>query len=214
VRSILRPVLLIAIVLMIPVVPFVLWGGELADWTKQWLVSSPRPGVTAAVVFALLAADIFAPIPSSLVNTLAGSQLGWLMGLLVCWAGMTAGAVLGYVLARTCGPLLARRMAARREYQEVQRASHRWGAVVLVATRGLPVLAEASVLWAGLERLPLPTFLLAILTSNLALAAVYSACGSLAARYEWLPGAVIAAVVLPVVMTLFVRRKMRSTPAA
>jgi len=73
---------------------------------------------------------------------------------------------------------------------------------VLVLTRPIPVLAEASVLLMGTTRLEWWRFLVAVGLSNLGIAAAYAALGN---RVQ-LPVAIAAAVALPLVSAAVARR--------
>src|ERR1700752_3185157 len=92
------------VVLAVPVVPFLLFGQKgLERALDEWREHPPPPGYVAAAVVALLATDVFLPIPSSLVSTLAGWQLGALGGTAASWIGMTLGAAIGFAVARRFG---------------------------------------------------------------------------------------------------------------
>lgn len=60
------------------------------------------------------------------------------------------------------------------------RASERYGHWFLVLFRGVPVLAESSVVFAGLSRMPLRRFLALSALSNLGVTAGYAAVGATA----------------------------------
>src|SRR5918995_6037187 len=52
--------------------------------------------LAAGSIFALLALDVFLPVPSSIVATGAGVILGLAEGTAVVWGGMMAGCLIGY----------------------------------------------------------------------------------------------------------------------
>ena len=63
-----------------------------------WLAAGNASGwATAGAIGALLALDVFLPVPSSIVSTGAGVLLGFWTGAAVIWIGMTLGCVIGYV---------------------------------------------------------------------------------------------------------------------
>src|SRR5688572_21520041 len=98
------------VVLAVPIVPFLLWGQRIDAWLAAWRDHPPAWPLVATGVVLLLTTDVFLPIPSSLVSTLAGSQLGAIGGTLASWLGMTAGAALGFAVARRFGPVLVPRL--------------------------------------------------------------------------------------------------------
>jgi uncharacterized membrane protein YdjX (TVP38/TMEM64 family) len=108
-RNLLRPLAIVTLVLLAPAIPFLVVGDRLDRMVEAWLDPPPSPPAIALMTVALLSSDIFLPIPSSLVSTFAGSQLGILAATGASSLGMTLGAVIGFTLARTCGrPLVAR----------------------------------------------------------------------------------------------------------
>ena len=56
----------------------------------------------------------------------------------------------------------------------------RYGVVGLVSARAVPVLAEATVVFAGVARFPFNRFVIAIGIANLGIAATYAAIGAYA----------------------------------
>ena len=78
-----------------------------------------------------------------------------------------------------------------------------------MAARPIPVLAEASVLGAGLSRLPFRRFALLTTLANLGIAAVYSAAGAFAAGTGSLLLAFAGALLLPATVMLLTRRRSR-----
>jgi len=200
VRSLLSGLKLVLLVLLVPIVPFLLFGSQIDAAFERWQTSPPAAPVTATVIMLLLATDILLPVPSSLVSTLAGSQLGVLWGTLVCWTGMTAGAAIGFGLAKRWGQPLAVRLAKAEDLDRMQELNARYGPGILVVTRALPVLAEASVLLVGIHQLHWRRFLPPVLLSNLGIAMAYTAFGHYAQRHEWLPLALGISLAFPLLI--------------
>ena len=73
--------LLMAIVLAVILIPFFIFHEKMDLWTEQLLqVSVRHVSSTITILVALLASDIFLPIPSSLVST----------GAVIYWQGISA----------------------------------------------------------------------------------------------------------------------------
>ncbi len=200
-----RPLLLVTLVLLVPIVPFVIAGDRIEAWTLAWLESRPEPWLLTVATAAILASDIFLPVPSSLVSTLAGAQLGILPATLASWVGLTAGGAIGFALARRCGRPLVRRFSSAGDVAAINAAGLRLGIWLLAATRPLPVLAEATVLLLGTTEMPWRVFLPALALSNLGLAAAYSILGSLAWDHGAMPLALAASVAVPLLATAAAR---------
>jgi len=210
VHGLVRRLILLAALLAIPIIPFLIFGewfeARIADWLRQGL----SPVAVSAAVFGLLAGDILLPVPSSVVTTFAGRVLGFWTGTAVAWGGMTAGAVGAFGLARSFGRPLARRLSSDQELARTDALALRWGVWVLVLTRPVPVLAEASVLLMGTTRLAWSQCLLAVSLSNLGIAGVYAALGE---RVQF-PLAVIASIALPLLLTSLAHRLWPADPPA
>jgi len=205
-RDLTRWCLAIVLVMLVPIVPFIGFGDRLEAGVERWFDESLSKPATAGIVILVLSSDVLLPVPSSFVSTLAGSRLGLWAGAATVWLGMTAGAVGGFALARWFGRPLAERFAKADDLARMQALSDRAGPSVLVITRALPVLAEASVLLLGAMRLPWRRFLPAVVLSNLGLALAYAALGHYAYQHGSLPVALVASIALPVLATTLSRQ--------
>jgi uncharacterized membrane protein YdjX (TVP38/TMEM64 family) len=206
----LRPLILLSIVLAVPIVPLVLWGEMFTDQIAAWQQAPPSRWVLAVGVTAILASDIFLPVPSGPVSTLAGAGLGAVVGTAACWLGMTAGACVAFALARAWGRRVALRFASADDLDRMRDACRRHDVWMLLVTRPLPVLAEACVLLVGTLDTPWQRFLPAVALSNLAIAAVYCLFGQFAAEHEWLIMAVCLSLAVPVALAVWVRQSLAS----
>jgi uncharacterized membrane protein YdjX (TVP38/TMEM64 family) len=175
-------------------------------WTEAWMKSPQSTPAAALAVVALLSTDIFLPIPSSVVSTLAGWKLGVAGGTLASFVGLTLGAAIGFALAKRWGRPFAARFTRADELERTQRIAAQFGPAVLVLTRAVPVLAEASVLLMGIHNLPWRRFLPPVLLSNLGIALAYSAFGRVAQQHGWLPLALGVAIALPVLFAAIAER--------
>ena len=145
----------------------------------------------AMLVAALLAADVYLPVPSSIVSTIGGTYLGVVGGTIASTVGMTVGTLFGYASGRVFGNSLTRDSRERAE-----RFIARWGLWAVAVARPVPVLAEASVLLAGVNRMPLLPFALITFLANLGVSLVYATAGahSSVSSFGW---ALAAAIGLP-----------------
>lgn len=205
-RPISRWLLLCTIILAAILVPFFLFGEKIESWTDAFLQSaSDRAAWIAAFVGFLLASDILLPVPSSLVSTAAGLFLGFLSGTLTSWAGMTISCLVGLWLGRKFGRPLAVRLVGEKELQRLEELGRRFGDWVMVISRPVPVLAEASVLFAGIGRMPTHRFVLLTTLSNLGISAVYAAVGAFSATINSFLLAFAGAILLPLLTMVAVR---------
>ncbi|HIF01393.1 MAG: VTT domain-containing protein [Fuerstiella sp.] len=210
-RELFRTLPLMCVVLLVPVLPFLFFGGQLERLVQGFVDDPPSAPVTMVVVIGVLATDILLPIPSSVISTLSGWQLGWLRGTLATWIGMNLGAVIGFALARRWGQPFALWFSSRDNLERMKTISDRYGPLVLVLTRAMPVFAEASVLIAGIHGLAWRRFLPAVVLSNLGIAVAYAAFGDYAEKHKWLPLALAVAVAIPVLVAAVAQRFLPSS---
>jgi uncharacterized membrane protein YdjX (TVP38/TMEM64 family) len=209
----LRLLLILALVAVaIPLVPFLAFGTRLDHLVAHWLDPLPSPAVLAVIEVSVLAADLLLPVPSSMVATLGGAQLGVVVGTACAWLGMTAGSMLGWWLGRTAGAAsLARLTAEEREQLALQQ--RRFGPLAVVLTRPLPLVAEAAALMAGAAGMEWREFLLAAGGGNLAIALVWSLAGALGREADSLQWMLVGSLIVPVVITWLALRRNRQTPS-
>lgn len=178
-------------------VPWVIWGGVIEGWVQAFIVRPTPPPFAALWVVGLLAADVFLPIPSSIVAVAAGVFFGFGLGSLVVWAGLMIGCVLGYVFGRCWGPVTARKIVGEASWQRAQQWAQRSGVGLLLCSRPVPVLAEASTFYLGASRLPFGRYLFACSLGNAVIAAVYASVGSFSASTGALEPALMVGFLLP-----------------
>jgi membrane protein DedA with SNARE-associated domain len=163
--------------------------------------------MVAGAIFALLALDVFLPVPSSIVSTAAGMLLGFGPGSTVVWTGMMAGCVVGYGIGAR-GSAAARRFIGEDGIARASRLMQRYGDVTLVLCRPVPVLAESSVVFAGLVRADFSRFVRLTAAANLGIAMGYAAVGAFSRRldsYSFLI-AFLGALLLPGLFILVSRK--------
>ncbi|MDA1018022.1 MAG: VTT domain-containing protein, partial [Planctomycetota bacterium] len=150
-RPVLRASLMLSLFLAIPIIPFLVLGESFEQDVQRWLVQEQETAsrIQFALVAGILASDIFLPIPASAVITFAGGEMGLWPATFWSWIGMNIGACLGFGLSKWLGKPFARRFAEPEDLERIERVSEKLGAVVLLATRPLPILAEACVLLIG-----------------------------------------------------------------
>jgi uncharacterized membrane protein YdjX (TVP38/TMEM64 family) len=200
-----------ALLLAFVLVPFALFGADLDAVTQRYLAARPPAWQVALVLGGLLAGDILLPVPSSLVSTAAGGLLGFWGGLATNWAGMMLACTVGHGLGARAGTSALRRMAGEAEVERLARAYERLGPWFLLVFRAVPVLAEASVVFAGTSRMPRRSFLTVCALSNLGVAATYAALGATAAELESSLVLFAGMVLMPGLALAWVRSRVQAT---
>lgn len=200
-----RWTLLTVLALAVILVPFAIWEEPITAWVESALAEEDQRTQLAVLLSGLLAVDVLLPIPSSLISTAAGYSFGLFGGALISWAGMTAGACLGYALGAVPARAFTRRFVGDAELLRAQSAFARWGHWALIVCRAAPVLAEASVVFAGVTRMRFGSFLFFIALANLAVALVYAWVGALALQTSSFLLAFAGSILLPGAVLLALR---------
>lgn len=207
-NPLIKPLLLVALVLVLPLMLLALRGESFSSLAQRWRVDPPEQSQMFVVVTAVLASDVFLPVPSGPISTLAGSQLGFLAGTAASTLGMTLGGIVAFGMARRWGWPLAERLASKRQLDNMSQATSQQGGWMVLLTRPLPILAEACVLLVGALQMRWRVFLPALLASNLVVASIYSALGQSAAQRGWLPAAVCVSIALPGLVAWWWKRSL------
>lgn len=175
----LRWTFVVIAVLVLILLPFALFGAAADAWAERQLhAAATAPLLVAALVVGFLAADIVAPVPSSIVATFAGATLGLVGGAMATLLGLTLGCVLGYWLGHAPGRQLTQSALGAGELQRLEAGWATFGDAFLVLARAVPVLAEASVLFAGMSAMPKRRFFILTGLANVGLAVIYSGLGA------------------------------------
>jgi uncharacterized membrane protein YdjX (TVP38/TMEM64 family) len=137
----------------------VLVGGALllfglAEWAAVPVLTDPLPAMrsagvaTALLGLGLLTADVFLPVPSSVVMVAHGALFGLVPGAALSLLGGVSAALVGFALGRR-GRGLLERVTTPAQRAEADRLLTRWGPWAVVSTRAVPVLAETVAVLAG-----------------------------------------------------------------
>lgn len=194
-----RAVLLVLVVLALILVPFFLWEEPLNRFADSILAHRGEWWIGPALA-GLLAADVFLPVPSSIVSTGAGVMLGFLGGAVTNISGMTLGCWLGYRTGR-----VAKGQADGR----LTELWSRYGEWTLILTRAVPVLAEASVVFAGMTEMPMRRFLVLTTLANTGIGILYAAVGAFAMEWNSFLGAFLGSLAVPALAQAMMRVKWR-----
>jgi uncharacterized membrane protein YdjX (TVP38/TMEM64 family) len=150
-------------------------GVPLLTNPSAWL---DRRGAVAAVVgVGLLVADVFLPVPSSVVMIAHGALFGVAWGAALSLAGSVGAAALGFAVGRR-GTRALERLVSPAEKARADQLLARWGGLAIVATRPVPLLAETTAILAGASPMPWSRLLLASAAGSLPPALLYAVTGA------------------------------------
>lgn len=167
----------------------------------------------AAIGIALLAGDALLPVPSSIVMVLHGALYGAVVGGAVSFAGRLGAAAFGFAIGRRGGPMLER-LTGREEAERADCLLQRWGALGIVLSRPVPLVAETTMVLAGASSLSWPLALGAAAAGSLPEVVVYALAGSASASFGNTSAIFLSLLaVIAVCWALFQRRAARRGPA-
>ncbi|TWT58202.1 SNARE associated Golgi protein [Thalassoglobus neptunius] len=199
---------ILCLCLLASTLPFLILGESFENEIRSWFEQSWSPPARFGLIVALLALDIFLPIPSSAVSTYGGAVLGFGWATLASWLGLMLGNLVGFHSAKFVGARFVQRMTDQRDRQVVDQVQERLAIWSVAVTRPLPILAEATILLFGAMRVPFSLILFPLIVANLVIAASYSAIGALAIQYDVTVWVIIGSVVFPVALTWLVRKHL------
>jgi uncharacterized membrane protein YdjX (TVP38/TMEM64 family) len=185
--------LAVAALILVPFFLFESYFAALAARAASGDVSVPW---AVTIIGGLLALDVLLPVPSSVVSAAAGVLLGFWAGALVVWAGMTASCFVAYLIGARSSTL-ARRIVGEDGLVRAREIARRYGDLAIVLCRPVPVVAEASVIFAGVMHVPPARFLSVCALANGGVAAGYAAIGAYSMRMDSFLLAFIGALALP-----------------
>jgi uncharacterized membrane protein YdjX (TVP38/TMEM64 family) len=197
---------------VIVLVTFFIWGDSFMELFSQtgtitWLSKYGKWAWIIAV--ALLMADLFLPLPATIIIAALGYIYGPVAGGLIGTTGSFLAGSLGYWLCRLLGEKTAIGLLGNRDYQRGKKLSGRMGAWVVVLSRWLPVFPEVIACMAGLTRMPAGYFHLALLSGSLPFGFAYAYVGYAGVEDPWL--AVVLSAALPPVIWSAIRPLYQSS---
>ena len=171
---ILTAVLLLAMLLLFFVVqalqlPFLVEDTSFLLSQKKWVAGLAGIG--------LLIADVIAPVPSSIIMLANGILFGPIWGTLLSILGGSGAALAGYWIGIQ-GEHVGKRWLGTEALARANFFFRKHGMVAVIASRPVPILAEAVSIIAGISRMPAGKFLSATLLGLLPTAVIYAIAGA------------------------------------
>ncbi len=197
---------------IIVLVTFFIWGDNLMEMFSQagtvsWLSRYGKWAWVVAVL--LLMADLFLPLPATIIIAALGYIYGPIAGGLISTAGSFLAGSLGYWLCRLLGERTAVMLLGRKDYQRGKKMSGKVGGWVVALSRWLPVFPEVIACMAGLTRMPAGYFHGALLCGSLPFGFIYAYVGHTGIEDPWL--AIVLSAALPPVIWFAIRPLFQSS---
>lgn len=221
-NRVIKIILFTAVILTIPVIPFLLWNNILEQAVNIWKEQAQlKPYQIILMTVILLTTDLVLPIPSSIVSVFTSHELsrlitpswfGLILAVLTVWLGMTLAALTAWMLGKLGGRKLALRMAGEKDFSTLNALSEKYGAYILVLLRAVPVFAEASVLVLAVTEVHFwHVFFWPVALSNLGIALVFCTLGT---QDNGLPlwMVFLASVLIPAIISVTAKILLKPKP--
>jgi uncharacterized membrane protein YdjX (TVP38/TMEM64 family) len=181
---------------LLVIVPFLLWGGAMEarfslNGAVDWLRS--LGGFAWIAGIGLLVLDLILPVPSTVVMSALGLIYGPVLGGVFSAAGSFLAGLIGYLICRKIGRRAALWIAGEKDLLRGERLFSRAGGWLVAWSRWLPVLQEVITCMAGLARMPLRSFTLALACGCVPMGFAFAAVGNVAVAH---PGTALALSIL------------------
>jgi uncharacterized membrane protein YdjX (TVP38/TMEM64 family) len=138
------------------------------------------PTTIFTIIILLLISDFFITLPTLALSIFAGFILGFPLGALCIFLGLSLSGLLGYILGNKLGESLIRFILKKEEKrEELKSIFNEYGVLVVVFSRGIPMLPETSAALAGMSDMKLKTFILSWTVSALPYALITTYLGSI-----------------------------------
>jgi uncharacterized membrane protein YdjX (TVP38/TMEM64 family) len=195
---------------------FFMWG---ESWEQQWTLGRGIAWLEGwgswawLAGIALLLADLVLPVPGTVVMSALGFIYGpWIGGLIAASGSFMAG-MTGYAACRCMGERAALWLLGAKDFGRGQELFQRFGGLAVATSRALPIFPEIIACMAGLVRMPLKVFMLALGIGCLPMGMAFAWIGH-EGRQD--PGfALVLSLVIPGVLWLgawlWLRKKQRGS---
>lgn len=202
-----RWILLTITIITLLLIPFILFGESLENWTNNFLQHSPTRLIAGIVIGLLLSIDIVMPVPSSVVSTAGGYFLGFIGGTIISAIGMTISCLIGYWLGARFGRTATERFLNQKEISRFKSLQEKYGDWIIIISRSVPLLAETSVIFAGIGGMNMVRFIFMATVSNIGISMVYAAVGAYSKSINSFLLAFAGAIILPGIMIVIFNNK-------
>ncbi len=188
------------------IVPFIIWGewfmaffseGKAIEWLQnygQW---------AWAVAILLLLADLFLPLPGTVIMSALGYIYGPFFGGILATLGGIAAGVLAFALCRGLGRKAAVWILGEEGLAKGEKQYAKNGSWIVAISRWLPVLPELIACMAGLNQMKWRPFLVGLICGSIPLGFVFAYIGYSGVEYPYL--ALIISAGLPPLLWLVAR---------
>lgn len=202
--------LIFLILVILIVVSFLLWGEHFtALFSEENAIENlSKYGSWAWMIgIGLLMADLFLPLPATIIMSALGFIYGPLIGGLTAVAGNFLSGLLAYLLCRSIGKKGAHWILGRKDFDRGHRLFSTKGGWIVALSRWLPILPEAIACMAGLNRMGFRKFAVSLFCGSLPLGFIFAWIGYAGIAHPYL--AILVSAFLPLLLWVIAQYFMR-----
>lgn len=166
--------------------------------------------VTALISISLLAADVFIPVPSSLIMLINGALFGIFIGTALSMIGGLAAFSVAFIVGRKGGPWLLGTVSLEGR-EKADKFLQNWGLLAIVVSRPFPILSETIAVIAGTSSMSITKGLLAAILGYLPVALLYAMIGAIATTFTNLVTAFVFVLVVAGIIWLSLAKLEKKT---
>ncbi len=168
-----KTTILLFIIVTLVTISFLLWGGSIDNYVVSAIeANQSNKIIIALILFTILSSDIILPIPSSLLSTFCGLYLGLYYGFFISFTAMTISAAIGYIIGRYFSRS-TERFIGKEDTEKLERFNNKYGSFLLIGLRPVPVLAETSLVFAGMIKYPVINAFFQVIIGNAIVSLIY-----------------------------------------
>lgn len=201
-RPLIKVMLIMALIFLIILIMSRIFGFLTVDNVKTLIEAAAdidRTWLICVVIF-LLFLDLFVTVPTLSVTILAGYFLGFPLGALTAFIGMSSAAFSGYGISRKWGQRpISFLVKDDKERQCLSQAFLRNGPIMILLARAAPMVPEITALMAGAVKMKFITYAMWFCLGTAPYAAIAAYAGSVSSLDSPQP-AIIAALSLYAVL--------------
>ena len=195
-KPLLRVFLIIASIFATTFLLIKLTGVLTVEQIEGWLIQAKElsPFYVGSIIALLLFTDLFIAVPTLTVTILSGYFMGHAYGAIAALTGILLAGICGYVLNRYYGnAILGFLLKDESKRNEAIDAFQKHGFAMILLSRAMPILPEASACLSGMTRMPFIKFLMAWLLSSVPYVLIATYAGSISS-FENPKPAIFAAI--------------------
>lgn len=203
-RALIKLILIMASVFASTFLLVKLTGIISIEQIELWLTTAKDGNIFVLSLFIILLLffDLFIAVPTLTVIIFSGYFLGHFYGSITAIIGVMLAGIMGYILSYFYGEKLEKLvMKDNQQRLELREQFSRYGILMIIFSRAMPILPEVTACLSGLTKMPFTKFLFAWTVSSVPYVLIATYSGSISSLDNPKP-AIITAITLTVIMWL------------